>query len=350
MTETVQRTSATMTRGKYEGVSRIANEKGVITAMAMDQRGSLKKAIKAATGEDVQDAQMREFKDVVVEVLSPYASSVLLDPEYGLEAAEHRASDAGLLLAYEQSGYDTTERGRFPDTLPQWSALRLVEAGANAVKIVMYYDPDDDEEINVVKHAFIERIGAECKAWDAPFFLEPICYSDEIGDEKGLEFARAKPEKVKKYMREFSQSRYGVDVLKVEVAVNLKFVEGAATHSGEAAYSRDEAMAHLRDAASQTHLPFIYLSAGVNDDVFRDSLELAGEANAPFNGVLCGRATWQDGITEYAKGGTDGLRTWLKGRGVENIQKLNEMLDRTAKPWYDAYGGKDQIKVVEPVS
>lgn len=348
MAETQPRSKVRMTRGKFEGINKIADDKGIIAAAAMDQRGSLRKAIAKARGGEVSDADLSEFKALVTEVLTPYASAILMDPEYGLEAIKRRAPGTGVLLAYEKTGYDATVKGRLPDLLPEWSVRRLVEAGADAIKILLYYDPDDDERINTIKHAFIERVGAECRAYDVPFFLEPICYSDEIGDDKSIEFARVKPSKVKRYMAEFSKPQYGVDVLKVEVPVNVRYVEGSqANHDGQIAYSREEAKRHFQDAASVAQVPFIYLSAGVTDEIFRETLELAAEAGTPFAGVLCGRATWQDGIPEYGKGGADALRAWLEDRGVKNIQALNEVLARGAKPWWNFYGGKDNIEVVE---
>jgi len=338
-----------ISRGKFEKLMALSDERGIIAAAAMDQRGSLKKAISKAKGSDIGDAELAEFKAIVTEVLTPYASAILMDPEYGLEAIKHRAPNTGVLLAYEKTGYDVTVKGRLPDLLPEWSVRRLVEAGADAIKILLYYDPDDEASINTIKLAFIERIGAECRANDVPFFLEPICYSDEIGDEKGPEFARVKPSKVKQYMQEFSQPRYGVDILKVEVPVNVRYVEGSqANHDGQVVYSREEAMHHFRDAVSVAQVPFIYLSAGVTDEVFRETLELAAEAGTPFAGVLCGRATWQDGIPEYGRGGASALRAWLEDRGVKNIKALNDVLSKGAKPWWDFYGGKDAIEVVDP--
>lgn len=335
-----------MSKGKFDGINSVADANGVIAAVAIDQRGSLKKAISKAKGRDASSAELGEFKTLVSELLTPYASAILLDPEYGLEAIQHRAPNTGVLLAYEKTGYDAMVKGRLPDLLPEWSVKRLVEAGANVIKILLYYDPDDDSKVNTVKHAFIERVGAECRANDVPFFLEPICYSDEIGDEKGLAFARAKPAKVAKYMHEFSQSRYGVDVLKVEVPVNMRYVKGTrANPDGQAAYDREEAKHFFRDAAGVSQVPFIYLSAGVSDEVFRETLELAAEAGTPFSGVLCGRATWQEGIPEYGQGGANALRTWLSDRGATNIQELNKVLAMGAKPWWDFYGGKDNILV-----
>lgn len=336
-----------MTRGKFNGISAVADQYGVIAAVAIDQRGSLQKAIGKAKGGEASSAELSEFKVLISEVLTPYASAILLDPEFGLEAVKHRASGKGVFLAYEKTGYDAAVKGRLPDLLPEWSVRRLVQAGADVIKILLYYDPDDERGINTIKQAFIERIGAECRAYDVPFFLEPISYSDAVGDEKSLAFARVKPQKVTRYMEEFSKAQYGVDVLKVEVPINIRYMAGSrANPDGQVAYDREEAKEYFRKAAAATKVPFIYLSAGVTDEVFRETLELAAEAGTNFSGVLCGRATWQDGIPVYAKGGAPALREWLQTRGVENVQALNAVLSKGAQPWWDFYGGKENIEVV----
>jgi tagatose 1,6-diphosphate aldolase len=339
----------TMGRGKFDGISACADEHGVIAAAAMDQRGSLKKAIAKGRGENgsASDEDMQAFKAAVTKILTRDSSAILMDPEYGLEAIKQRAPGTGVLLAYEKTGYDASVKGRLPDLLPEWSVKRLVEAGADAIKILLYYNPFDDEHVNTIKHAFIERIGAECVANDAPFFLEPLAYDDNIGDEKSFEFAKVKPKYVTRYMEEFSKPRYGVDVLKVEVPVNVKYVEGTrAFGGGQAAYTRQEAMDHFRTAAAAASKPFIYLSAGVTDEIFRETLELAAEAGTPFSGVLCGRATWQDAIPVYAKEGSGALEAWLEDRGLSNIAALNEVLAKGAQPWWTIYGGKENIEVV----
>ena len=244
-----------------------------------------------ASGGGVEDVQraVEDFKIAISEELTPYASSILLDPEYGLPAAARRSIAAGLLLAYEETGYDASEPGRLPDLLPEWSAYRLKEQGADAVKFLLYYDVDEDEVINERKHAFVERIGSECEAEDIPFFLEIVTYDATLNDEKGAEFAKVKPHKVLEAMKIFSHKRYHVDVLKVEVPVNMKFVEGFA--EGQAVYSRQKALKLFKEQSEVTHLPYIYLSAGVSAQLFQETLDFAKEAGAEFNGVLCGRAS-----------------------------------------------------------
>jgi tagatose 1,6-diphosphate aldolase len=338
-----------MSKGKFAGISACANEEGVIAAAAMDQRGSLRKAIAKARGEGgtASAEDLEVFKTAVTRVLTRHASAILLDPEFGLGALQERAPGTGVLLAYEKTGYDANVKGRLPDLLSEWSALRLAESGADAVKILLYYNPYDEREINTIKHAFIERVGAECAAVDRPFFLEPLVYDDNVGEEKSIEFARVKPKYVTATIAEFSKARYGVDVLKVEVPVNMKFVEGTRAYGGQSAYTREEALRLFRESAAAAGKPFIYLSAGVSDEVFRETLELAAEAGTPFSGVLCGRATWQDAIPIYAKEGSEALEAWLEDRGVQNIEALNAVLATGARPWWTLYGGKENIQVAE---
>ncbi len=318
----------------------LANDAGIIAAAAMDQRGSLKKSLALAKGVDkkaVTFEMMTEFKTAVTKVLTPHASAILLDPEYGLGAAKARSRRAGLLLAYEKSGYDNTQPGRLPDLLETVSVKRIADWGADAVKVLIYYTPFEDAHINDVKHAFIERIGAECEAYDIPFFLEFVGYDAQDGDEKGLEYAKRKPEIVTRSMQEFTKPQYRVDVLKVEVPVNAHFVEGSVVFKGKAAYTRKEAQEHFRRAAAVATKPFIYLSAGVSNEQFVESLKMAAEAGSDFSGVLCGRATWKDGIPVYGKGGVKALEEWLQREGVRNINAVNDAI-KQAKPWYAKLG------------
>jgi tagatose 1,6-diphosphate aldolase len=339
-----------ITRGKFEGINACADKHGVIAALAVDHRGNLLLEIARSRGENgtASAEDMLAFKTAVTKTLTPHASAILLDPEYGLGAISCRSSGSGVMLAYEKSGYDFSTKGRLPDLLPEWSVRRLVGVGAQAIKILLYYNPLDEEQINIVKQVYIERIGAECIALDVPFFLEPLVYDDALGDEQGLVFASRKPEYVARTMQEFSKPQYGVDVLKVEVPVNPVFMASSRAFSGEGvAYSRQEASEHFRTIASATTLPFIFLSAGVTGEVFCEMLELTAEAGVKFSGVLCGRATWQGGISVYANEGRQALDRWLEAQGVQNIQTINNVLMHCAIPWWDVYGGKEYIEVIE---
>src|SRR6202050_3595549 len=323
-----------MSEGKLKHLKALSNHNGVIAAAAMDQRGSLRKSLTSARGVDKKEItheMMSEFKTAVTKVLTPHASAILLDPEFGLEARLARSPNAGLLLAYELSGYDNTQPGRLPDLLPHVSVKRIVDWGADAVKILIYYSPFDDANVNDIKHAFIERIGAECEFHQIPFFLEFVGYDPKGGDEKGLEYAKIKPQVVIGCMTEFSKPQYRVDVLKAEVPINANYVEGSSVYKGQKAYTRSEALDLFRKAGAVATKPFIYLSAGVGNAQFVEELNMAAEAGTDYSGVLCGRATWKDGIPIYGKQGVKALEDWLSTEGGKNIEAVNAAI-KPAKP------------------
>lgn len=324
-----------ISKEKYNHIKKLSTKEEYISALAIDQRGSLKKMINATEGgvDDIQ-AAVEEFKVAVSDELTPYASSILLDPEYGLPAAKARHENAGLLLAYEKTGYDATEEGRLPDLIDDMSVQVIKEKGGNAVKFLLYYDVDESDEINEQKHRFTERIGSECHGEDIPFFLEIVTYDSKIDDAKGKEYAAVKPRKVIDAMKEFSKERYHVDVLKVEVPVNMNFVEG---YGEDVVHTKEEAQAFFKQQSESTDLPFIYLSAGVSAELFNETLKFAKDAGAEFHGVLCGRATWKDSVDEYVNGGEKQAREWLETQGVKNIEALNEVLKEVATPWTNLF-------------
>ena len=326
-----------MTEQKRKRLEAVADSRGVIAALAIDQRSALRKLVAKAMNAEagsVPAEKLVQFKEAVSRILTPHASAILLDPEYGLPAARQRAKNAGLLLAYEETGYAKDVPGRLPRLLDGWSVAALVAAGADCVKLLLYYSSTSAAGINDAKHAFVEKVGAECAQANVPFFLELVSYGEGM-DDKGADFARIKPGVVAQGMREFSKPEYRVDVLKVGLPVSLAFVEGSPAADKEILYNRHEALAHCRGVASAAQVPFIYLSEGVSNETFQFGLELAAEAGAKFSGVLCGRATWQDGVPVFVKQGEKALEEWLLSDGVRNIQKVNRCL-AAAQPWHTA--------------
>ncbi len=319
-----------LSEGKRRRLEKTANARGVIAAIAIDHRDNLQEALARARGvatKAIEPREMTEFKSAVVKVLGPHVSAVLLDAEYGLPAVASLAGKAGVLLCYEKSGYDNTRRGRRLQLLADWSVQRLVEAGADGIKILLHYTPFEAEEVNQEKYALIERIGAECQALDVPFFLEFLGY-DESNSADPLAYTRRRPEVVTRSIEEFSQDRYGVDVLKIEFPVALAHVEGARSFKGSQLWSRTEALAAYRRAAEAARRPFVYLSQGVTNEEYAESLELAVEADVPWSGVLCGRAIWKDGVAIYARKGVAALEDWLADQGLANLKTVEHCLNK----------------------
>jgi tagatose 1,6-diphosphate aldolase len=321
--------------GKRKGLEAVSDSRGVIAALAIDQRSALRSLFARSMGveqENVPAEKLIQFKEAVSRILTPHASAILLDPEYGLPAARQRAKNVGLLLAYEQTGYDKKVPGRLPRLLDRWSVQRLVEAGADCVKVLLYYSHTSSLELNLIKQALVERVGAECVTADIPFFLELVSYAEGL-EEKSIEFARVKPAVVVAGMAEFSKPPYRVDVLKVGVPVDLAYVEESPSAAAEVLYTRQEAKRYFLQAAEVASVPFLYLSEGVSNATFQFGLELAAEAGAAFSGVLCGRATWKEGVAVLVESGMTALEDWLGQEGVRNIENINRHL-LAATPWF----------------
>lgn len=324
-----------LTPGKAAGLNAVADERGVIAAVAMDQRGLLKNMLARELGiADPPAEMMSEFKQLVARTLTKESSSILLDIEYGLEATK-KINGKGLLLAYEHAGYSPDKPERLPSLFEGWSALRIKESGANAVKILVYYTPFEKEWVNDRKKAWVERVGAECKAVDIPLFLEFLGYDVHGEGEASVEYARRKPEIVLKSMEEFSRERYGADVLKVEIPIQMAYVEGTRAFKGTKLHTRAEAAEIVRRAAALSAKPIVYLSAGVSSEVFLETLEFAAECGVEFHGVLAGRATWQAGVPVYAHQGAAALEEWLNTAGLKNVKEIKQVL-KLAHPWYEA--------------
>src|SRR5438067_11683605 len=76
--------------GKRKRLESVSDSRGVIAALAIDQREALRKIFSAELKiekQAVTGEKLEEFKSIVVRALSPHASAVLLEPEYGLPAA-----------------------------------------------------------------------------------------------------------------------------------------------------------------------------------------------------------------------------------------------------------------------
>lgn len=311
---------------KKEALKRLCTPEGTLNALAIDQRGALRRML----GEDVSLEAMAKFKVLVSKALSGQVSSMLLDPEVGFPAADASAESCGIIMAYEKTGYDKTAPGRYPDLIDDVSVYNLKERGADAIKLLLYYDVDEGDAVNVRKHAFVERVGMECHAAGLPFFLEIVTYDHKTEDT--VEFAKVKPHKVNTAMKIFSDPRYQVDVLKVEVPVNMAYVEGYTKEGVAPVYSRAQALAHFKAQSDATDLPFIFLSAGVSAEFFRETLRFAQEAGNKFCGVLCGRATWAKATEIYKTEGEEAARQWLETEGAENVRALNECIAQVATP------------------
>ena len=66
-----------LTKGKYDHLVKLSNKNHVIGALAIDQRGSLKKMIAAGNPNVKGDEGIIRFKELISEELTKYSSSIL---------------------------------------------------------------------------------------------------------------------------------------------------------------------------------------------------------------------------------------------------------------------------------
>jgi len=286
---------------------------GRINGLAIDHGRSLDAAIQEARDGLAREDDALLFKQTVVSVLGPSASLTLLDPQSGPVISRNLAPQHSLVLGYEQDVYRKDAASLVPLMPTDWSVRRLAAIGARAIKLFLYYDPDAPGMLDQQRKVVVERVGAECAGVGLPFLLEPVTPSPD---------AKKRPQDILRAVQEFSQPHYHVDVLKIELPIRASRVG--------LDYSLAQAQEVLQQIAATTQLPVVYLSGGVPFDELEEGLELAADLAARFNGVLCGRSLWSGGIPVFARQGAAGLRDWLAGEALPNLQRLHRLVEARA--------------------
>lgn len=327
-----------LSSGKQRGLESISDENQIILATAMDQRGSLGKMIQSLNQRITYEEGLTRFKVGVSEVLGNRSSSLLLDPEYGWEAVKKLNQDVGLIMAYEKTGYDSSQKELLPGLVDHYAVQDLVQKGVHALKLLVYYDPNEEEKYNAMKKTLIKRVGDECKQNDLLFILEPVTYSAKGISVKSTEFAKIKPPMIEYFMEEFSKESYGVDLLKVEAPVAIFHIEGYHhCENGESVFSIEEAAKFYYQCSEKSKVPFVYLSGGVTNEQFIEMLYFAQKAKSKFCGCLCGRAIWKEGVKPFAEEGENAFYHWLSTTGLANLNRVFQVIRETATPWSHFY-------------
>lgn len=303
--------------GVRRSLQQCAQADGTFAMLAMDQRGSLKQAMRPDAPDQVDYRDLIALKRDVIRVLSPLASAVLLDVEYGYGACVASGSlsgRTGLLLALEKSGYDGDPTERRTALLEGWSVERIAKAGANGVKLLVYYHPDAANSAD--QEAVVAEVARQCHTWELPLFLEPLHYSLDrsIKTVPNAERRRVVIETARRLVP------LGVDVLKAEFPINV----AESQDRGEWA----DACMELSEA---TPVPWVLLSAGVDFETYLAQVAVACEAGA--SGVLCGRTIWKETtrLDEEAR-----LR-FLQTTGSERMRRLAALVSEFARPYTDFY-------------
>ncbi len=333
-----------LTAGKLKGIARLADREGKFRMLAIDQRGSLQRMLAKAAGKDKSEIGYKDLalaKRLVTQYLSPYFSATLMDPQFGVpESLKYLNRNSALLIAREKSGTEPAgynNREKKTVLLDGWSVEKIKKAGADAVKLLLYYRPDGSKEIKEYQENIVRQVGEQCKKFDMPFVLEPVGYAfkDDEPSTDSASYAKKKPEIVLAITEEFSKPEYGVDILKLEFPVNLKYVKEF--HNGyfdgkvrEAVYTLKDAEDACYEITQKSSVPWVILSAGVDIEEFVYNVEIASKEGA--SGFLAGRAVWKEFAKYYPD--TEDMIAWLSTSGVTNYYRLYEA-SKKAVPYFE---------------
>ena len=340
----------TLSAGKYRALTMLADRRGVFKMVAVDQRPPIFAAL-ARHGDrspsEVAYAEVRAVKRLLSEVLAPEASALLTDPVWGHpHALDVIPGDVGLLSTLEGYDFEVVSGERRSKAIPGWSVKKIKRSGAQGVKVLAWHRPDLSAATQRHQDAFIESVGAECRARDLPFVLELLVYPFAGETPDSLAYAQAKPGRVLGSLRHYADERFGVDLLKLEFPADLKhtreFASGAwDARAREAAYTLAEVEGFLTELHAITNVPWVLLSAGVGPREFALALELAFAAGA--SGFLAGRAVWLDALDAYPD--LEAVERRLRERSLPHLRQISGLAD-AALPWtrHPRYGGEVRLE------
>ena len=295
----------------------LARPSGALAMVALDQRESLRTIIAERTGvalDQVTDEDIRRFKVATAEILTPAASAILLDTQFGLGPvldAGVRASSCALIVAADAL---TQTRG---EAVAETDLDRAVDVplarktGAMALKLLVLWRGEvSRRRLEGVVAAFLDR----CRAAGVLAVLEgvvraPAGAASDARDGRDSFDREAEIVASARFL-----SALGPDLYKVEVPLHGR---------GPANELRDRC-AELDRAIGR---PWVVLSQGVSIDDFPSAVEAACSAGA--SGFLAGRAIWTDSI---GAGGLPALRARLEARALPRLRALAELVDRLARP------------------
>jgi len=311
--------------GKLRGLQQLADPKSMMTMCAIDHRGALKRSLNEKNPEAVSYRDMVDFKLDLCQAVAPFASAILLDPEYGAGqaiAAGLLPGSKGLLVSMEKSGYSADGSGRVTTLLPGWSVEKAKKMGASAVKLLIYFRPDLKDNASR-QLDLVAGLAEQCIDEDIALLVEPVSYRVEKNGESPQRFAEMRPDLVIETARQITA--LPVDVLKAEFPADMKFEQDV-----------EKMMRWCRELDGASRQPWVLLSAGVDFDSFRKQVEMACQAGA--SGFLAGRALWQEGSRI---GSREERLAFFKNTAGPRLRELAELAGKYGRPWYSALGVED---------
>lgn len=317
--------------GKLWGMRRLADPEGRFKMVAVDQRPPIINALAARNGGVRPDRdEVGSVKRHLVQALGPLGSAILIDPDYGLPLAYDVLPPArGLLLTLEDFAVEEGPGGRRTRVLPGWSVSRIKRAGADGVKLLLWYRPDAEPAVIAHQKALVRAVGEACADMDIVFLLELLVFPFAAAAGVAQDYVEDKtrrPELVLRSLEDFADPSYGIDIYKLESpipAAALPDPDGEGAAEAQQWFDRLDAMVDR---------PWVMLSAGAGMDAFRRVLTYAYRAGA--HGYLAGRAIWWEAFNAWPDAAA--MDRQLQTEGAAYMREINDLTDATATPWMQA--------------
>jgi tagatose 1,6-diphosphate aldolase len=302
--------------GKLMGLRAVADASGRFRVLALDQSGVFRKAF----GNDTSKIGVAKLE--LARTLGPCASSVLLDVSTSARQAINSGTlprEAGLVVRLEKGcgpgDYGCEETG--------WSVAKIKRMGADAVKLLVYMDVEDEKHTRS-QLEFVKRSSEACYECDILLMTEVLSFPRLDASEPDNDAPAYRERRVKNILQSARLVGPYADVLKLEFP-------------GER---------HLTELNQVARRPWVLLSAGVDFAPFKAQVEAATKAGA--SGMMAGRAMfkeWLDPASEHFQS-----PSFLEGEAVDRIRELAGIIEKAATPWMGRYhlSHRDLVSVVDP--
>lgn len=313
--------------GKLRGLQQLADSKGMMTICAIDHRGALKRALNGKNPAAVSYQDIVDFKLDLLQAVTPFASAILLDPEYGAAqaiAAGLLPGPKGVLVSMEKTGYAGNSGARITELLPGWDVKKAKRMGASAVKLLIYFRPDL-KDVASKQLDLVARLADQCIEEDIVLVVEPVSYPIEESGGSSEKFGDIKPGLVIETARQITA--LPIDVLKAEFPADIKIE-----------HNEGEQLRLCQELNQASRMPWVLLSAGVDFDSFKKQVGIACKAGA--SGFLAGRALWQEAAQMQSR---KERMSFFRNTAAPRLKELTEIADSYGSPWYFKLGAEQGI-------
>ena len=290
-------------------LARLARPSGAFGMVALDQRESLRTILvegAAVERSAIADATLRAFKVAAARALSPLASALLVDRDYGLAPIlEAGALDPRCALLVAADRLTQLPGGPVEETsIDEGAVGPALAAGAIGLKLLVIWRDDGGRR----RAAMVERFVRLCGDAGLISLVEGVVSRPPADRADGWDGQAA----IVEAARELGAT--GCDLYKAEVPF----------HGQAEPDDIRQVAARITEAVG---CPWVVLSQGVSPERFPAALEAACRGGA--SGFLAGRAIWSRAIGPRLD---DGAFAAELGRvSVPALARLTEIMDAVAR-------------------